>query len=136
MTTDIKTLASFIATAIWADGEYDEAEKVAVGEIADAMEFDDAEFTKAVDAAIDEIKDFDETKANKYLQDAADKVADEEIGVIFECALEVVLADGVISEEEVTELLVMAGALGISDEDAILMLVDMVKDEPELEVKL
>ena len=35
MKTDIKHLAAFAAVAIWADGEYDEAEKIALEEIAD-----------------------------------------------------------------------------------------------------
>jgi tellurite resistance protein len=38
MKTDIKNLAAFLATSIWADGEYDEAEKIAISEIAEAME--------------------------------------------------------------------------------------------------
>lgn len=136
MTTDIKTVASFIATAIWADGEYVEAEKVAVSEVAGALEFDEKDFNSAVDAALKEVKDMDEDAINAYLQKVADKVDDEEIGIMFEAALEVVLADGVLSEDEVTELLVMASALGLSDESAILMLADMVKEEPELTVKL
>ena len=135
MKTDIKTIASFVATAIWADNEYDEAEKVAVSEIADAFEFDEKEFSAAVDAAVEELSGMDEYDANAYLQRAADAVDDEEIGEVFEAALEMVLADGVMSEAEVSELLVMAQALGISEEYAILMLADMVKEEPELEVK-
>lgn len=136
MTTDIKSVASFIATAIWADGQYDEAEQVAVSEIADALEYDENDFNAAVNSAIDEIKDFDEDAVNDHLVKAADKIDDEEIGIVFEAALEIVLADGVLSGDEVTELLVMASALGISDEDAVLMLADMVKEEPELIIKL
>lgn len=37
MVTDIKTIASFIAVAIWVDNEYDETEKTVVSEIADAL---------------------------------------------------------------------------------------------------
>ena len=134
MKTDLKTIASFIATAIWADGVYDEAEKVAVSEISDALEFDEKEFEDAVSEAVEEIKDMDEDAVNEYLQNAADAVDDEEIGIVFETALEIVLADGVLSEEEVAELLAMATALGISDEMAILLLADMVKEEPELNI--
>ena len=132
MKTDIKTIASFIATAIWADGVYDEAEKIAVSEIGEALEFDEKEFNDAVLNAVEEIKDLDEDAANEYLQKAADAVDDEEIGIVFETALEIVLADGVLSEDEVSELLAMATALGISDEMAILLLADMVKEEPDL----
>lgn len=134
MTTDIKTVASFIATAIWADNEYDEAEREAVGEIAEALEFDEQKFSAAVDEAVKELSKMDEYAVNAYLQRAADAVDDEEIGEVFEAALEIVLADNVLSGAEVSELLVMAQALGISEEDAVLMLADMVKEEPELQV--
>ena len=56
MVTDIKTIASFIAAAIWVDNEYDETEKTVVSEIADALEFDETELFAAVDAAIEEIR--------------------------------------------------------------------------------
>jgi tellurite resistance protein len=38
MKTNIKNLAAFLATSIWADGEYDEAEKIALSEIAETFE--------------------------------------------------------------------------------------------------
>ena len=38
MNTEIKNMAAVIATTIWADGVYDEAEKVSVEEIAEAFE--------------------------------------------------------------------------------------------------
>ena len=107
---------------------------MAVSEISDALEFDENEFSEAVLTAVEEIKDLNEDAANDYLQKAADAVDDEEIGIVFEAALEIVLADGVLSEEEVAELLAMATALGISDEMAILLLSDMVKEEPELTI--
>ena len=78
MVTDIKTIASFIAAAIWVDNEYDETEKTVVSEIADALEFDETELFAAVDAAIEEIRGLDEDGVNDYLQKAADAVDDEE----------------------------------------------------------
>ena len=42
MKTEMKHIAAIAATAIWADGEYDEAEKIAVEEIAEAFELDAA----------------------------------------------------------------------------------------------
>ena len=37
MKTDIRHIAALVATSIWADGEYDAAEKIVVAEIADAV---------------------------------------------------------------------------------------------------
>ena len=44
------------------------------------------------------------------------------------------LCDGVLTAGEVYNLLAMAEALDIDRESAVLMLCDMVKTEPELEV--
>jgi uncharacterized tellurite resistance protein B-like protein len=46
------------------------------------------------------------------------------------------LADSELSRAEVSNLLVIAEALGIEDEDAILMLADMVKTEPDLAINM
>ena len=54
MKTDIKHIAALVATAIWADGEYDEAEKIAVEEIAEAFELEAAALAQEVEAAIAE----------------------------------------------------------------------------------
>ena len=48
--------------------------------------------------------------------------------------MQLILADSVITEDEISTLLAMASALGLSDEMAIMLLLDMVKEEPELEV--
>jgi hypothetical protein len=41
-----------------------------------------------------------------------------------------------LTTSEVSNLLVMANALGIEEEIAILLVADMVKTEPELNIKL
>ena len=42
--------------------------------------------------------------------------------------------DGVLCEEEVDNILSIASALGVNEARAVLMLADLVKDEPELEI--
>ena len=51
MNTEIKHIAALVATAIWADGEYDAAEKIVVAEIAEAFELNADGFAAAVEAA-------------------------------------------------------------------------------------
>ena len=67
---------------------------------------------------------------------AAEAVEDEEIGIVFEAAMQMLLADSELSRAEVSNLLVIAEALGIEEEDAILMLADMVKSEPDLTINM
>lgn len=135
MKTDIKHLAAFVATAIWADGEYDEAEKIVLAEIAEALELNEAEFVAAVEAALDEIKDKSEEEIDDYIHAHSIEVDDDEAAIIYEAALQVVLVDGILGADEVSNLLSIASALGMDDEDAVLLLADMVKSEPELEIE-
>ena len=50
--------------------------------------------------------------------------------------MQMLLADSELSRAEVSNLLVIADALGIETEDAILLLADMVKEEKELTINL
>ena len=134
MKTDIKTIASFIAAAVWADAEYNEDEKEAVKEIAEALEFKEDEFVKCVDDEIAKIKKYAAEKATEYIVEAAEKVDDEEIGILMEAVLQVIISDNVLSYDEMTNLLAMADALDIEHQFVMLMVADLIKTEPELEV--
>ena len=136
MKTRIEDIATIIAAAIWADNVYDEAEKITVEEIADALELNEAAFKKAVDAEVKALSKMSDNHANAALMDAAEAVDDDEIGIVYEAAMQMFLADGELSASEVSNLLVVANALGIEEEMAILLLADMVKSEPELEINL
>lgn len=134
MKTNIQNIAAIISTAIWADGAYDPAEKVTVEEIAEALELDLDAFKAEVEKQLKKVEGLSEEEANALLQDAAQGVDDDEIGIVFEAAMQMLLCDGVLSRDEVTNLLAIADALGIAAEDAILLLADMVKEEEELEI--
>ena len=136
MKTRIEDIATIIAAAIWADNVYDEAEKITVEEIADALDLNEAAFKKAVDAQVKALSKMSDNHANAALMDAAEAVDDDEIGIVYEAAMQMLLADGELSASEVSNLLVVANALGIEEEMAILLLADMVKTEPELEINL
>ena len=136
MKTKIENIATIIAAAIWADGEYDPAEEVTVEEIAEALELDLETFKAEVDNQVKEFEKMSGEQANSILIKAAGDIEDEEIGIVFEAAMQMFLADGELSRSEVSNLLVVAEALGIETEDAILLLADMVKEEEGLEVNL
>ena len=136
MKTDIKHLAAFAAVAIWADGVYDEAEKISIEEIADAFELGSAVLASEVDAALAEIENKSEEEIDEYLRKHSEEIEDEEAEMIYLATLQIVLVDGVLGSDEVSNLLSIASSLGIDDEIAILHLVDMVKEEPELQIEL
>lgn len=135
MNTSVKDLAALMATAIWADGEFDEAEKIVLGTIAEAFEIEEESLQKEVDASLAEVQSMNEDEVNEYLLSHSAEIEDEEAEMIFEALLEIVLCDGELSSEEVDNLMAMASAMGIDDSRAILMLVDMVKEEEDCVVR-
>ena len=136
MKTTDKTIAALVATAIWADGEYEEAERITTGEIAEALELPEDEFIALVEQEIEKTKDFDEDKATEYLVANADDVDDQEVAIVYEALMQIMICDNVLTVDEVNTLIVVADALGMDEASSILLLCDMVKTEPELEVEL
>ena len=136
MKTEIKHIAAIVATTIWADGEYDEAEKIAIGEIADAFKLNADEFAAAIDEELAVIEPMDEEGVNNYILEHSAEVDEEEAEMLLQAVLQVVIVDGVLGQEEVENILSIASALGIDDSRAVLMLADLVKEEPELQVEL
>ncbi len=134
MQTPTITLASILAAIIWADGEYAEIERTTLSEIAEALGIPEKELTMNVTAALVELKNMDEQKATDYAVKHAAKVNDEETGEVFQALLQMALCDNVLTYNEVHNLLALAEALDIDQDAAVLMLCDLVKSEPELEV--
>lgn len=136
MNTDIKHIAALVATSIWADGEYDAAEKIVVEEIADAFELNAGDFAAAVEAELAVIEPMDGEAVEAYIIEHSAEVDEEEAEMLMQAVLQVVIVDGVLGEDEVENILTIASALGINESRAVLMLADLVKEEPELEIAL
>lgn len=134
MKTDFQNVAGLLACAICADGVYDEAEKSTISEVAEALEYNETEFNTAVDNDVKKVMDMSDDELDAYLTDCASKVVDDEIGIVFEAVMQMVLTDGIISFEEVELLHAMGAALGLAPAMVTMLLADMVKHEPELEL--
>lgn len=134
MNTDIKHIAALVASAIWADGEYDEAEKIAVKEIAEAFELDAALFAQEIDAAVAELGTMDEEQVNNYILEHSAEVDDDEAAMLYEAALQIITIDGVVGVEEIDNVLAIASALGLDDAQAVLLFADLIREEPEIEL--
>lgn len=136
MKTNISNIVPFIAVSIWADGVYEEVEKETLSEIADALELDEQSFVKEVEEYVEKIKDASEEEVNSLLSAAGEAVADDERFLVFEAVLEMILCDRVMTREESENLVAMAEALKIEMADALLLVADMVKSEPEMDIEL
>lgn len=134
MKTAPNTLASLLAACIWADGEYAEVERITAEEIAQALEIPEKDFHKYMTAAMVEVQHLTPEAATEYAVKHAAKVDPEEAGEVYQALMQMMLCDGVLTAGEVYNLLALAEALDVDRESAILMLCDMVKTEPELEV--
>jgi len=136
MKSDIKNVAAFLAVAIWADGIYASEEKKILADIAEALDVDVAELTENVEIYLNELEGKDEEAVQAYLIDNASALEEEDTKVLMQCAIEIVLADNVITQDEVQVLFGIADATGaVEHSDVALMLVDLIKYNPDIEIK-
>lgn len=136
MKSDINNVAAFLAVAIWADGIYASEEKKMLADIAEALDVDVAELTENVEISLNELEGKDEEAVQAYLIDNASALEEEDTKVLMQCAIEIVLADNVITQDEVQVLFRIADATGaVEHSDVALMLVDLIKYNPDIEIK-
>ena len=136
MKTDIKHIAALVATSIWADGEYDAAERIVVEEIADAFELDVKGFAAAVEAELSVVEPMNDDEVNAYILEHSVEVEDDEAEMLLQAVLQVVIIDGMLREEEFENVLSIASALGINEARAVLMIAHLVLENPDLKVEL
>lgn len=136
MNSDIKNVAAFLAVAIWADGVYADEEKAILDEITLALKVDKDILIKEVDDSVKSLEKKNEEQIAQFLIENASVVDEEDAVVLMECAIEIVLADNVITKDEVETLFDLADATGVVEHsDVVLMIADLVKTHPEIEVK-
>ena len=136
MKSDIKNVAAFLAVAIWADGVYAEEEETILSEIAEVLNVEESELTENVDEALKFLQDKDDEAVQAYIIENASALDEEDVKVLMQCAIEIVLADDVIARDEVQVLFDLADATGsVEHTDVALMLADLVKYNPDIEIE-
>ena len=136
MKSDIKNVAAFLAVAIWADSVYAEEEKMILAEIAEVLNVEESELTENVDEALKVLQDKDDEAVQAYIIENASALDEEDVKVLMQCAIEIVLADDVIARDEVQVLFDLADATGsVEHTDVALMLADLVKYNPDIEIE-
>ena len=136
MKTAANTLASILAACIWADGEYEEVERITADEIADAFGIPEKQFGMYMTAAVVEVQNLSPEAVTEYAVKHAAKVDPSEREQIFEAVLQMMLCDSVLTDDEVYNSLAIAEAMEINRDRAILMLCDMVQSEPEIKIEI
>jgi uncharacterized tellurite resistance protein B-like protein len=130
MKTESKVLASFIAAAIWADGEYNEFEKEFIAELGDGLGIKD--FEKVLESEIAAVESMSEDDLADYLEKNAKAVnAKEKEGVLAIC-LQALCADAFLSQDEIENFFAFADILGVDEEAAQDILDEFIDEEEDL----
>ncbi|MCR5424678.1 MAG: hypothetical protein K6E93_07995 [Bacteroidales bacterium] len=130
MKTDPKILSTFLAAAVWADGEYDEFEKEFVKDLADELGI--PTLTATLETEIKNTESMSEDALADSLEAAAKKVASGEGEGILSLCLQMMCADAYLAQDEMDNFFSFAEILGIDDDTASTILDDFVDEEEDL----
>lgn len=130
MKTNSKALASFLAAAVWADGEYCEFEQSLVADMGDLL--DAKTLTQDLEAAIAATENMSGDELTAYLEEAAKQVdATEKEGILTLC-LQMLCSDAFLSSDEVENFFTFAELLGVDEDDAQAILDVFIDEEEDL----
>ena len=130
MKTNSKALASFLAAAVWADGEYCEFEQSLVADMGELL--DAKTLTKDLEEAIAATENMSGEELTAHLEEAAKKVdTTEKEGVLTLC-LQMLCSDAFLSSDEVENYFTFAELLGVNEDDAQAILDVFIDEEEDL----
>lgn len=130
MKTNSKALASFLAAAVWADGEYCEFEQSLVADMGDLL--DAKTLTQDLEAAIAATENMSGDELTAHLEEAANQVdATEKEGILTLC-LQMLCSDAFLSSDEVENFFTFAELLGVDEDDAQAILDVFIDEEEDL----
>ena len=130
MKTNSKALASFLAAAVWADGEYCEFDQSLVADMGDLL--DAKTLTKDLEEAIAATENMSGEELTAHLEEAAKKVdATEKEGILTLC-LQMLCSDAFLSSDEVENFFTFAELLGVDEDDAQAILDVFIDEEEDL----
>ena len=130
MKTNSKALASFLAAAVWADGEYCEFEQSLVTDMRDLL--DAKTLTQDLEAAIAATENMSGDELTAQLEEAAKQVdATEKEGILTLC-LQMLCSDAFLSSDEVENFFTFAELLGVDEDDAQAILDVFIDEEEDL----
>ena len=133
MKTDSKIAACFLATAIWADGEYSYAERKFLHNTAQNIGIET--LVEDVEAAASELTPLTNEEVTERLTSIAPQVASDEKDGLLALCLQIMGCDSYLASEEVSNFFVLANILGIAPERAQMMLAQLANDDEEVIVE-
>ena len=130
MKTNSKALASFLAAAVWADGEYCEFEQSLVADMGDLLNA--KTLTKDLEEAIAATENMSGEELTATLEEAAKQVDTTEKEGILTLCLQMLCSDAFLSSDEVENFFTFAELLGVDEDDAQAILDVFIDEEEDL----
>ena len=130
MKTNSKALASFLAAAVWADGEYCEFEQSLVADMGELL--DAKTLTKDLEEAIAATENMSVEELTAHLEEAAKKVDTTEKEGILTLCMQMLCSDAFLSSDEVENFFAFAELLGVDEDDAQAILDVFIDEEEDL----
>jgi uncharacterized tellurite resistance protein B-like protein len=130
MKTNSKALASFLAAAVWADGEYCEFEQSLVADMGDLL--DAKTLTKDLEEAIAATENMSGEELTATLEEAVKQVDTTEKEGILTLCLQMLCSDAFLSSDEVENFFTFAELLGVDEDDAQAILDVFIDEEEDL----
>lgn len=130
MKTNSKALASFLAAAVWADGEYCEFEQSLVADMGDLL--DAKTLTQDLEEAIAATENMSGEELTTTLEEAAKQVDTTEKEGILTLCLQMLCSDAFLSSDEVENFFTFAELLGVDEDDAQAILDVFIDEEEDL----
>jgi uncharacterized tellurite resistance protein B-like protein len=130
MKTNSEALASFLAAAVWADGEYCEFEQSLVADMGDLL--DAKTLTKDLEEAIAATENMSGEELTATLEEAVKQVDTTEKEGILTLCLQMLCSDAFLSSDEVENFFTFAELLGVDEDDAQAILDVFIDEEEDL----
>ena len=130
MKTNSKALASFLAAAVWADGEYCEFEQSLVADMGDLL--DAKTLTQDLEAAIAATENMSGEELTAHPHAAPQQVDPTENEGVLTLSLQMLCSDAFLSSDEVENFFTFAELLGVDEDDAQAILDVFIDEEEDL----
>lgn len=130
MKTETKNVAYFLSAAIWADGDFSEAEHQCLSNIAKDYEMPALEAD--VESVLSEISTLSGSALTERLAALVPQVDSEEKDGIIALCLQLMGCDNYLAEEEISNFYAIANILGIGEDRAQLLLSELTSDDEAL----
>lgn len=128
-------LIRIFASLIWVDDECSVQEIDFVKKVATELNADAEVFVQSLRHELSLLQELSPAVVSSYLKDAASQVSDEYKMSFLQCAVQLVLADQLVSYAEMSVILALASAFELDAEYAMLMLAQCVRDGEHVKVE-